>query len=98
MITGSGETKTQLTLARKVKELKASLVVITSYSDSLIGELADVRIEVSGRSMEESESIMPLGTKFELTVLVILETLNGYLLKRDNISPQKVGEIHRNLE
>lgn len=98
MITGSGETKTQLTLARKVKELKASLVVITSYSDSSIGELADVRIEVSGRSMEESESIMPLGTKFELTVLVILETLNGYLLKRDNISPQKVGEIHRNLE
>ena len=82
MFSGSGETKGQISIAREAKEIGAKLVVVTSFPDeSTIGELADIVIKVPGRSPDESEDVMPLGTKFELTVLVLFEALNGYIIK-----------------
>lgn len=98
MFTGSGETKGQISKAIEAKEIEAKLIVITSFPNSTIGKLADIVIEVPGRNTEESENIMPLGTKFELTALVLLEVLNGYIIEKDKISPERLKEMHTNLE
>ena len=99
MFSGSGETKGQISIAKEAKEIGAGLVVVTSFPDeSTIGKLANIVIKVPGRSSEESEDVMPLGTKFELTALVLFEALNGYIIKKDKVSPEKLREMHRNLE
>ena len=99
MFTGSGETKGQLSIAKAAKEIGAKLIVVTTFpEESTIGKLADVVIEVPGRNTEEPENIMPLGTKFELTALVLFEVLNAYIIKKDKVSPENLREIHRNLE
>jgi len=98
MISGSGETKSQKENAKTAKKDGAKLIVITSYPESAIGKLADIVIVISGRDIGESESVLPLGTKFELTVLVILEALNGYIIEKDEISEKVIKDRHRNLE
>ncbi|MCK4592138.1 SIS domain-containing protein [Candidatus Parcubacteria bacterium] len=99
MFTGSGETKGQLSIAKAAKEIGAKLIVVTTFpEESTIGKLADIVIEVPGRNTEEPENIMPLGTKFELTALVLFEVLNAYIIKKDKITPEKLREMHRNLE
>ncbi len=98
MVTGSGETRSQIEIAKEVKEIGAKLVVATSKPKSTIGKLADVLILISGRNTKESESVLPLGTGFELAALVVLEALNGYIIKKDKVPPEKLKNSHRNLE
>lgn len=99
IISGSGETGTQVKLANDVKKIiGAKLAVVTSNPNSSIARIADVIIVVPGRNTEESESILPLGTKFEISALVVLEAFNGYIIEKDGITPQKLAEMHRNKE
>lgn len=97
MPSGSGETKGQIEIARKVKEIKARLVVLTSFPESTIGKMADLVIFVQGRSIEESESLLPMGTKFEITVLIILEILIAYMIEKEGIPSDILEKMHRNL-
>jgi hexulose-6-phosphate isomerase (EC 5.-.-.-) len=49
-ISGSGRTRLILTAAEAAKEAKATLIAVTSYADSPIGKIADVVVEVPGRT------------------------------------------------
>lgn len=99
IISGSGETGTQVRLANEVKNIiGAKLVVITSNPNSSIARIADCVIIVPGRNTKEPESILPLGTKFEISALAVLEAFNGYVIEKDGITPQKLEEMHRNKE
>ena len=98
MLSGSGETTSQRVLADEAKAFGAKLIVITSFPDSYIGKKADLVIFVRGRNIEESESTLPQGTKFELTALLALEALIAYIIETENIPPEKVKEMHRDLE
>lgn len=99
IISGSGETPSQKNLAEKVKKIIGSeLAVLTSYPESSIGLLADCKLIIPGRSLKDSESILPLGTKFEISALVVGEAFNGYIIEKDGITPEKLQEMHRNKE
>ena len=98
MASGSGRTKDQIDIAEVANELKATLVVITSKPDSIIAEKADLVLVIPGRNSEESSSLMPMGTKFEVTMLDILEILLAYILEKENLSSDTIEEEHRNLK
>ncbi|TRM73257.1 6-phospho-3-hexuloisomerase, partial [Sulfolobus sp. A20-N-F8] len=49
-ISGSGRTKLILTAAEAAKEAGAKLIAITSYNDSPLSKIADIVVEVPGRT------------------------------------------------
>ena len=55
-ISGSGKTKLIVTAAEAAKEAKARLIAVTSYPDSPLGRLADLVIEVPGRTKYSNET------------------------------------------
>jgi len=83
-ISGSGKTKLIVTAAEAAKEAKARLIAVTSYPDSPLGRLADLVIEVPGRTKYSNETdyfarqilgmtepLAPLGTLFEDTTMIV---------------------------
>ena len=98
ILSGSGETNSQIEKAKEVKKIGAKLVVLTSYPKSTIGRMANLLITVPGRNAtEESESLLPMGTKFEVTVSDVLEILIAYILRKEKIPPDMLKEMHRNV-
>lgn len=83
---GSGETGSLVTLAKKAKNNNVSICVITMSEDSTIGSLANNIVKITGKVKSESStaSIQPMGTLFEqscalfydATVLAMMEELN----------------------
>ncbi|MEM4024747.1 MAG: SIS domain-containing protein, partial [Metallosphaera sp.] len=49
-ISGSGRTKLIVTAAEAARDAKARLIALTSYHDSPLGKLADVVVEIPGRT------------------------------------------------
>ena len=92
-ISGSGRTKLIYTAAEAVKEAKAKLIAVTSYADSPLGKLADVIVEVPGRTKYSknedyfarqilgiTEPLAPLGTLFEDTAQIVLDGVVSELM------------------
>ena len=98
MATGSGTTGTEKNRANRAKANGATLVVFTTFLDSPIAEKADYKIEVPGRNTNEEEDVLPLGTKFEITLLIIYEIINAYIIIKDKVSSEKLNGMHRNYE
>lgn len=110
-ISGSGRTKLILTAAEAAKEAKATLIAITSYADSPIGKIADVVIEVPGRtkySQNEdyfarqilgiTEPLAPLGTLFEDTTQIFLDGIVAELMLKLKKTEEDLKQIHANIE
>ncbi|AWR97366.1 6-phospho-3-hexuloisomerase [Acidianus sulfidivorans JP7] len=110
-ISGSGRTKLILTAAEAAKEAKAKLIAITSYADSPIGKIADVVVEVPGRTkytqfedyfarqiLGITEPLAPLGTLFEDTTQVFLDGVVAELMIRLSKSEEDLRQIHANIE
>ena len=85
VVSGSGETPVVLTSAEEASKTGAKLIVFSSDPNSSIAKLANVLIIVPGRNLEESEEVLPMGTKFEITVLIILEIFNAFIIRTDNV-------------
>ena len=85
-ISGSGETNTIVSAVKIAKNRGSKVLVVTSYPESTLGQLADSCVIVKGRTKKEVDdenymkrqihgnytSLTPLGTAFELTTLVFL--------------------------
>ncbi|BCU68410.1 6-phospho-3-hexuloisomerase [Sulfolobales archaeon HS-7] len=110
-ISGSGRTKLIYTAAEAVKEAKATLIGITSYADSPLGKVADIIVEVPGRtkySQNEdyfarqilgiTEPLAPLGTLFEDTAQIILDGIVAELMVRLKKTEEDLRMIHANVE
>ncbi|ARM76013.1 6-phospho-3-hexuloisomerase [Acidianus manzaensis] len=110
-ISGSGRTKLILTAAEAAKETKAKLIAITSYADSPIGKIADVVVEVPGRTkytqfedyfarqiLGITEPLAPLGTLFEDTTQIFLDGIVAELMIRLSKSEEDLRQIHANIE
>ena len=93
MISGSGETTSVVNTARIAKDFKARVALITSYPDSSTGKIADCVVVVKGRTKLKGDkdflmrqikgehySLAPLGTLFEISVLVFLDSLVAELM------------------
>jgi len=110
-ISGSGRTKLILTAAEAAKEAKASLIALTSYYDSPLGKIADVVVEIPGRtkySMNEdyfarqilgiTEPLAPLGTLFEDTAQIFLDGIVAELMMRLKKTEEDLRLVHANIE
>ena len=110
-ISGSGRTKLILTAAEAAKEQKAKLIAVTSYPDSPLGKIADVVIEVPGRTKYSTnedyfarqilgivEPIAPLGTLFEDTAMIVLDGMVAELMIKLGKTEEDLRLVHANIE
>ncbi len=110
-ISGSGKTKLIVTAAEAAKEAKARLVAVTSYPDSPLGRLADLVIEVPGRTKYSNETdyfarqilgmtepLAPLGTLFEDTTMIVLDGIVAELMIRLKKTEEDLRLVHANIE
>ncbi len=100
VISGSGSTETLLPLAKKAKTLGAPVVLITMKSKSTIGDVADMVLpmgNLNSSSFDAPES-MPMGTVFELSTLVFLESVVAEVVKLKGLDENSLRALHANLE
>ncbi|WP_211745743.1 6-phospho-3-hexuloisomerase [Paenibacillus sp. Marseille-Q4541] len=101
LCTGSGETKSLLSMAQKAKSLGASVVVLTIHKQSSIGQLADVAIQIHAAAKEdegERKSIQPMGSLFEQSLIITLDGIILSLMKKMNQDTGAMFQRHANLE
>lgn len=100
-ISGSGTTKIVVTQAEIAKEIGAKIISITSYPDNRLGEYTDLAVVIRGRTKIDIDytrrqitgeyDMAPLGTMFELSALVLLDSVIADLMKR-------IGQSERDLK
>ncbi len=106
-ISGSGRTAIVVTTAQVAKQVKAKIIAVTSHPDSPLGELADHIVFVPGRTKisEETdyfsrqilgihEPLAPLGTLFEISAMVFLESIITELMKRLGMTEEDLRSRH----
>lgn len=110
-ISGSGKTKLIYTAAEAVKEAKAKLIAITSYADSPLGKVADIVVEVPGRTKYSknedyftrqilgiTEPLAPLGTLFEDTSQIVLDGIVAEVMVKLKKTEEDLRLVHANIE
>ena len=110
-ISGSGRTKLIITAAEAAKAVGAKVIAITSYPDSPLAEISDIVVRVPGRTKiaeEEDyfarqilgihESLAPLGTLFEDTVMIFLDGVVAELMNKLGKTEEDLRNEHANIE
>lgn len=99
---GSGETKTLVSIAEKAKSLGGTVAAVTISPDSTIGKLADIIIKLPGSPKDQSESdyktIQPMGSLFEQTMLLFYDALILRFMEKKGLDSAKMYGKHANLE
>ncbi|MDR0137862.1 6-phospho-3-hexuloisomerase [Metabacillus idriensis] len=99
---GSGETKTLVSIAEKAKSLGGTVAAVTISPDSTIGKLADIIIKLPGSPKDQSESdyktIQPMGSLFEQTMLLFYDALILRFMEKKGLDSVKMYGKHANLE
>ena len=110
VLSGSGTTTTVVAQAGVAKEVGSKIVAVTSHSDSPLAELADEVVVVKGRTKidqifdYEGRQIAgeydnaPLGTMFELSVMVFLDSVIAELMQKLGIHEIDLRRRHANAE
>ncbi|MCY0889898.1 MULTISPECIES: 6-phospho-3-hexuloisomerase [Pyrobaculum] len=110
-ISGSGSTQIVVAAAEAAKKMKARVVAVTSYYDSPLGRVADLVVFVPGRTKVAAmddyfarqilgihEPLSPLGTLFEDTAMVVLDSIIAELMKRMGKNESDLAKRHANIE
>jgi 6-phospho-3-hexuloisomerase len=111
IISGSGKTTMPLTAARMAKQLGAKVLGVTSQKDSPLGRIVDIRVDLPGREdlMVENEyhsrqlrgehvSLSPMGTVFEDTCMVYLDSIIVELMYKLGLSEDSLRIRHATIE
>ena len=110
-ISGSGETTSVVNAAKIAKNVGAKVALITTYPNSSLGRLADIVVVVKGRTKLRGEKdfvmrqikgehypLAPLGTLFEIGVLVFLDALIVELMVRLGKTEEEMRTRHATIE
>jgi 6-phospho-3-hexuloisomerase len=99
---GSGETKTLVSIAEKAKTLGGTVAAVTINPDSTIGQLADFIVKLPGAPKDPSENqyktIQPMGSLFEQTMLLFYDALILRFMEKKGLNSNKMYGKHANLE
>ena len=111
VVSGSGQTLSAVVAATIAKEKGVKIVGITSNPDSDIGKLSNFTVQIKGRRPEDEkrdyearqltgnhEPLTPLGTLFELTAMVFLDSIIDELMLRYQKSEDELRKLHADLE
>lgn len=110
-VSGSGKTSSVYIVARAAKKKKARVAAITSDPNSELARGADLVVRVRGRVLSsvrqdydarqlvgEHEPLAPLGTLFELSAMVFLDSIVDELMLRKKKSEKEMRAKHTDLE
>lgn len=110
VLSGSGTTTAVVAQAGVAKEVGSKIVAVTSHPDSPLAELADEVVVVKGRTKidqifdYEGRQIAgvydnaPLGTMFELSVMIFLDSVIAELMQKLGIHEIDLRRRHANAE
>jgi len=110
-ISGSGRTALIIAAAEAAKTVGAIVVAITSYVDSPLARIADIVVEIPGRTKISTiedyfarqvlglhEPLAPLGTLFEDCSMVFLDAIIAELMQRLGKDEEDLRKQHANIE
>lgn len=110
-VSGSGTTTFVVASAEIAKKVGGKIISITSYPESILGRLSDLVVKVPGRTKEglprnyfsrqilgEHEPLVPLGTLFEISAMVFLDSLIVELMKRLGKTEEELKKRHATIE
>jgi 6-phospho-3-hexuloisomerase len=95
---GSGGTKTLIPLADAAKQHGAKILLITTRRQSAIGSLADQVVQIGRDDVVHQPKAMPMGSRFELSSLVYLESIVADIIHIKGVFEDKMRSVHDNLE
>ena len=100
---GSGETDSLLSLAKKANNIGVHILLISIDPDSSIGKLAQECLKIPAPSpklthKQEMTSIQPMGSLFEQSLLLTLDCLAGLLMHKKGMDSESLFLYHANLE
>ncbi|MBN2699892.1 MAG: 6-phospho-3-hexuloisomerase [Methylothermaceae bacterium] len=98
VISGSGETGSMVTNAKKAKEVGAKVVLLSAKSSSTIADIADEVIQVGTDPSYAKVKGLPMGTMFELSTLIFLEAQISHVIHEKGIPEEDMKARHANLE
>lgn len=111
VISGSGSGALSITSANMAKRLGALVLAVTSYPDSALGRTSDFVVVVPGREviareeeyhsrqlLGEYASLAPMGTLFEDSCTVFLDSIIAELMTRLEVSEEAMKGRHSTIE
>lgn len=111
VISGSGKTTVPLAAAQMAKSLNAKVVAITSQEESPLAQTADLVVDIPGREdiasedeyhirqlKGQHESLAPMGTIFEDTTMIFLDSIIAELMNRLGLSVDSMMLRHATIE
>jgi 6-phospho 3-hexuloisomerase len=111
-ISGSGETSSVIDYARSAKKVGCAVACITSYPESTLAKLADLVIQVKGKTKKdiregdyearqiegEHSTLTPMGTLFEDVSMVFFDGMIAELMSRLDMSESSMMKKHSSVE
>jgi 6-phospho-3-hexuloisomerase len=111
-ISGSGETRSIADLGKIVKNIGSTLITVTSKKESTLGIISDITMVLPSKTKIDSEAggcleenmrgayknLPPLGTSFEITSLIFLDSLIAQLITLTGASEAELKSRHTNIE
>ncbi|TPR20131.1 6-phospho-3-hexuloisomerase [Apilactobacillus timberlakei] len=101
LASGSGNTAQVKIVAQEAKKVGANIILITSNDDSEIGKIADHVVNIHSKSKydhNKSITIQPMGSLFEQTLMLYLDSMVLQLMNDENINESNMIKNHANLE
>ncbi len=112
VISGSGQTNSVHNVTKAAKNQEAKIIAITEQENSPIAVLSDIVVEVSTKQRKRNKNdnylvrqlvsktpeITPMGTLFELSVMIYFDSIIPILMSQTGISEKHMKDKHSNLE
>jgi 6-phospho 3-hexuloisomerase len=98
IISGSGETEQLIAFTKKAKDIGAKILLISAKGESTIGDLADETLQIGRDEQYGKVKGMPMGTVFELSTLLFLESTVSHIIHDKGIAEEEMRARHANLE
>jgi len=99
---GSGETKSLVSMAEKAKSLGGTIIAMTIFPESAVGQLADLVVKLPGspkdQSAGDSTTIQPMGSLFEQTLLLYFDAVILRFMEKKGLNSNTMYGKHANLE
>lgn len=98
VISGSGETETMIAFTKRAKELGAEIALISAKTDSTLADMANSVFPIGQPELYGKVVGMPMGTTFELSTLIFLESTISHIIHEKGIPEEEMRSRHANLE
>ncbi len=99
VVSGSGETTTPVSLAKKAKQVGGKIVAVTAHPESTLGKIADLVVKIPGKTkLVEKESYAPFTSLFDIAVLSVFDSIASELMEVLGVTEKDILERHANVE